>query len=293
MSTRADKAGAIYGIAAYVAWGLFPIYFKAVKEVDAGEILCHRIVWSAVFLVGLMGLRGRLGEARAALRDRRVLATLLATTLLIAVNWYTFIWATTHRHVLQASLGYFINPLVNVLLGYVFLGERLRPWQKFSVGLAGAGVLFLTVSYRQTPSIALILALSFGFYGLLRKTVRVEAMTGLTVETLLLAPAATAWLAYLAGQGRLTFGHASASLDALLLAAGVVTALPLLWFTVAARRLRLSTLGFLQYISPTGHFLLGVLVYSEPFASADAMAFGLIWLALTLYSIDTLRQRGV
>ncbi|HOB73299.1 MAG TPA: EamA family transporter RarD [Phycisphaerae bacterium] len=291
MRDRTAKIGVLCGVAAYLSWGLFPIYFKAVKQVDAGEILCHRIVWSAVFLAVLMALRGRWGDVVAALRDRRVVLTLLGSTILIAINWFTYILATIHAHVLQASLGYFINPLVSILLGYVFLGERLRPWQKASVTLAVAGVLFLTVNYGQVPSIALILAGSFGFYGLLRKTVRVEAMAGLTVETALLAPLAAGWLVYLAAGGRLSFGHAPTTVNVLLLLAGVVTSVPLLWFTTAARRLRLSTLGFLQYLAPTGQFLLGVLAYSEPFTRADAVAFGLIWAGLAIYSVDTLRRK--
>jgi chloramphenicol-sensitive protein RarD len=291
MSERSAKTGVLCGVAAYLVWGLFPIYFKAVESVEPGEILCHRIIWSAVFLAVLLGLRGRWGLAMAAIRNRRVLLTLLASTLLIGVNWYAFIIATTRGHLLQASLGYYINPLVNILLGYVFLGERLRPWQKVSVVLAGMAVLFLTVSLGEIPSLALVLAGSFAFYCLLRKTVRVEAMAGLAVDTALLTPAAAVWLVWLATRHQLSFGTVSPTQTVLLLSAGVITAVPLLWFTVAARRLRLSTLGFLQYITPTGHFLLGVLVYSEPFTRAHEITFACIWVALVIYSADTFRQR--
>ena len=284
--------GVAYGIAAYGWWGLVPVYFKAVATVPAVEVLAHRILWSVVLLAVWMRLRGRWPAAAAAMRNRRTVITLLATTVLIAGNWYVFIWAVANDHVLQASLGYFINPLVNVLLGFVFLGERLRTWQTLAVGLAAAAVLYLTLVCGQFPWIALVLAGTFGFYGLLRKTAKVDAPVGLTVETTLLLPLALAYLTYVGVEGELAFGARSRWTDLLLVLAGAVTALPLLWFTNAVRRLRLATLGFLQYIAPTGHFLLAVGLYHEPFTAAHGITFGCIWTALAIYSIDTARSAG-
>jgi chloramphenicol-sensitive protein RarD len=294
MSERAAKVGVLYGVAAYGAWGLFPIYFKAVASVPPAEVLAHRIVWSSLFLAALLRIRGRWSQAVVAVSDRRVLLTLLGSTSLIGLNWFVFIYAISSDQVLQTALGYYINPLVNVLLGFVFLRERLRIWQRISVALAGTGVLYLAVSFGEAPWIALILAATFGLYGLLRKTVRVEPMAGLTVETALLMPCGVAYLAWLAARGDIVFGPAPLSLDLLLVTAGVLTAIPLLWFTNAARRLRLTTLGFLQYIAPTGQFLLAVLVYDEPFQAAHGITFAFIWTALAIYSIDAaLRARQV
>ena len=281
-----SRAGVIYGVAAYGLWGVFPLYFKAIRTVPVFEVLAHRIIWSFVFLLVLMLWRHNWPAARQALRSRQTLLILCATTLLIAGNWLVFIWAITHDHVLQASLGYFINPLVNVLLGVVFLRERLRRGQTISVGLATVGVAYLTIKLGQFPVLALFLALTFGSYGLLRKVVKVEAMAGLTVETALLAPAAVGFLAYQMHQGQAVFGAGPLTLNLLLLAAGFVTATPLLWFTEAARRLRLATLGFLQYLSPTGHFLCAVLIFREPFSPTHLIAFVFIWTALAIYSVE-------
>jgi chloramphenicol-sensitive protein RarD len=283
------RAGVMYGLAAYAWWGLVPIYFKAVAHVPAMEVLAHRIVWSVVLLAVLMRVYGRWRAAIESLRTRQTVITLCGTTLLLAVNWFTFIWAVAHEEVLQASLGYFINPLLNVLLGFVFLRERLRRWQTFSVALAAAGVTYLTISYGQMPYIALILATTFGFYGLLRKTAKVDALVGLTVETMLIGPFALAYLIYLGVGGVGLFGTVSLTTDGLLALAGVVTAVPLLWFANAARRLRLSTLGFLQYIAPSGHFLLAVVAYGEAFTVTHLITFTCIWIALAIYSIDTAR----
>ena len=283
------RAGVIYGVAAYSWWGLVPIYFKAVVSVPAMQILAHRIVWSVVLLAGLILVQNRWRAVVTALRDRRTAATLCGTAILIAANWLVFIWAVANDCVLQASLGYFINPLVNVLLGFVFLGERLRRWQSFSVLLAMIGVTYLTVTYGEFPWIAFVLAFSFGFYGLLRKTASADSVSGLAVETTLLAPLAVAYLCYLAVEGSGSLGTVSRGMDGLLLAAGVVTAVPLVWFAKAARRLRLATLGFLQYIAPMGHFLLAVVLYDEPFTQSHLISFMCIWVALLVYSMDTAR----
>jgi chloramphenicol-sensitive protein RarD len=280
------RTGAFYGLAAYGWWGLAVIYFKAVAHVPPLEVLAQRVVWSLPLLFGLLALRGRLGEIRAALRDRRTLAILLVTTLLIGSNWLIYIVAVSTGHILQSSLGYYINPLVNVVLGMAFLGERLRPAQWASVLLATAGVLYLALSYGRPPWFALSLAGTFALYGLLRKTVRAEGSVGLTVETTLLLPAALGFLLVQGMRGSLAFGHVSLPTDLLLAASGLVTAMPLIWFANAIRRLPLTTMGFLQYLSPTLQFLLAVAVYGEPFTRAHLLTFGCIWTALALYSVD-------
>lgn len=283
------RVGVLYATAAYGLWGVFPVYFKLVATVPALEVLAHRIIWSLVFLLGLLLARHRLRGALSVLRDRRTLITLGLTTLLIATNWLLFIWAVTHDLVLQASLGYFINPLVSVLLGFLFLRERLRRWQTAAVVLAGLGVGCMTLLAGQFPGLALYLAVSFGLYGLLRKVARVESLVGLAVETGLLTPLALGFLVTQMIRGQAVFGAGSTELSLLLMLAGVITATPLLAFTAAARRLRLATLGFLQYLAPTGHFLLAVLAFGEPFTRAHLATFACIWAALAIYSIDTLK----
>ncbi len=287
-SQRVARVGVLYAVGAYGLWGVFPVYFKLVRQVPAVEVLAHRIIWSLVLLVILLAVRGNWSVLRAALSRRRNLVTLGATTLLIASNWLLFIWAVAHDYVLQASLGYFINPLVNVLLGFVFLRERLRRWQTLAVALAAVGVTYMTVAGGQFPGMALFLAGSFGLYGLLRKVANIEALVGLTIETGLLTPLAGAYLAYQMAVGRAVFGS-RLDLSLILLLAGVITATPLLWFTEAARRLRLATLGFIQYLAPTGHFLLAVAAFGEPFTRAHLVTFGCIWAALAIYTFDTAR----
>lgn len=289
-----SRAGVAYGLACYLWWGLVVVYFKAVAHVPPTEVLAHRVVWSLVLLSILMRFKDRWPVALAAVRDRRTLLTLMGSATLVAANWFVFIWAVGHGRVVEASLGYFINPLVNVLLGFVFLGERLRPLQWLSVGLATVAVGTLTARVGHLPWIALVLAFSFGFYGLLRKTASVGAMEGLTIETILLSPAALVYLVTLAGRQEIRFAAGSRATDGLLVFSGVVTALPLLWFSNAARRLRLATVGFLQYLAPSLQLLLGVVVYGEPFGRDHQVAFGLIWTALALYSFETMRgQRSL
>ncbi len=285
-----ERAGVAYGLAAYLWWGFGPVYFKAVSHVPALEVLAHRVLWSAALLVVLMLALGRRADLGAALRNRRTRLTLMGSMSLVAVNWFVFIWAVNHGHVLQASLGYFVNPLLNVALGTVFLRERLRRPQVVAVALALVGVVWLSVGLGEPPTIALLLAGSFGFYGLLRKTVAADGMTGLTAETVMLLPAALAYLAYLGASGHLVFAHHDRGTDLLLVAAGAVTALPLLWFANAARRLRYATVGLLQYLAPTGQFLLAVAVYDEAFTRAHLVSFAFIWAGLALYSFDAIRS---
>lgn len=285
------RIGLVYGLGAYTFWGLSVFYFKAIASVPPLEILAYRILWSVPLLLAWLWARGRLGDLRAVLRTRRTVAILLVTTALIASNWLVFILAVATGRVLQASLGYYINPLLNVFLGMVFLGERLRPVQWISVLLAASGVAYLTVSLGSPPIISLILAVTFGLYGLLRKTVPAEGPVALTVETGMLLPAAIGFVIIQTGRGEMAFLHTSRTIDLLLPLSGVVTTLPLLWFTNAVRRLRLTTIGFLQYLSPSLQLLLAVVVYKEPFTRTHLVTFLCIWAALALYSLDALRRR--
>lgn len=275
-----------YGILAYLIWGFFPVYFKALAGVPPLQVVCHRIVWSVLFLWLIIAWRGRWGTIRNAFRDHRALALLTVSALLIAANWLVFIIAVGRAQVIQSSLGYFITPFVSVLLGFLFFQERLRRLQLVSLLLAAVGVLLLTLQYGRFPWVAMVLALTFGSYGLFRKIVTVDSLTGLTVETLLLGPAALGYLVFISWQGSGAFPAQGAQTSSLLVLAGVATAVPLLLFASAARRLRLATIGFLQYITPTLHFLLAVLLYREPFTRAHLLSFLFIWSGLCCYSYD-------
>jgi chloramphenicol-sensitive protein RarD len=282
-------AGLGYGILAYLIWGVFPVYFKALAAVPALQVVSHRIVWSVLFLWIIIGWRGTWQDLQDAFRNRRALMLLTASALLIATNWLVFIIAVGHAQVIQSSLGYFMTPFISVLLGVVFLQERLRRIQLLSLILAAIGVLLLTGQYGRFPWVALILALTFGSYGLLRKIVAVDSLTGLTVETLLLGPAALGYLIFVSWQGNSAFAAHGPLTGSLLVLAGVATAVPLLLFASAARRLRLATIGFLQYTTPTMHFLLAVLLYKEPFTRAHLTSFLFIWSGLCCYSYDAWR----
>lgn len=278
-----------YGLLAYGAWGLIPLYYHAIMPVvGSAEIMAHRIVWSVVFLAGVLSMRGQWPLVAELVRRRRTLLTLLASTVLIAGNWFTFIYAVESKQVLQASLGYFINPLVSILLGFVFLGERLRAAQQVAVVIAFSGVLYLTIQGGQIPTISLILAFSFGLYGLLRKVVPIRPQAGLLVETTLLSPLAVGYMVYLAARGEAAFLNHSRAMDLLLLCNGLITTLPLIWFTNAAMRLRLATIGFMQYLAPTGQFLLAVLAFDEAFDWQRGLSFALIWIALAVYTSDAI-----
>ena len=280
------STGAIYAALAFAAWGIFPLYFRQIAHVPSGEILIHRIVWSLVFVLIVLSLRRQWGWLKPVLRQPKVLAAFTASALLLSVNWLTYIWAVNNGHVIDASLGYFINPLVNVLLGYTVLHERLRRMQWIALGLAAGGVLWLTIQAGHLPWIALALAGSFGLYGLLRKVATLGALEGLTLETLLLAPIAAIVLGVWMFNGSSTFPAADASTNAWLIAAGPITAIPLLLFAAGARRISLTTLGLLQYIGPTLQLALGLWLFHEPFSAARLLGFGLIWLALAVYSAE-------
>jgi chloramphenicol-sensitive protein RarD len=278
--------GALYAVLAYSAWGLLPLYWKYFHQVPALEVLSHRILWSMVFLAGVLLVQQRRSELQTLWQTPRYIAVLLGTALLLTLNWGIYIYAVNADHVVEASLGYFINPLINVLLGFIFLKEKLHLWQKIAVLLATAGVLNFIAHFGQVPWIALILAFTFGLYGLLRKVVPVAPMVGLAVETLLVTPLALLAIGYWTVTSTGHFGQ-SWLLTLLFIGAGVVTSFPLLWFNNAAKRLRLSTLGFFQYLAPSLQLILGVFLYREPFTPTHTVTFSCIWLALAIYSTSS------
>ena len=288
MDAKQTRQGIFFALAAYFMWGIAPAYFKLIQQVSADEILTHRIIWSFFFMLALITLGRNWAKVRAACQNRKRLLLLAITALLIGGNWLLFIWAVNNHHMLEASLGYFINPLVNVLLGMLFLGERFRRMQWVAVALAFTGVLVQLWQFGSLPIIGLGLAFSFAFYGLLRKKIAIDAQTGMLIETLWLLPVAAAYLFLFADSPT---SHLSAnpwSLNLLLVAAGIVTTVPLLCFTAAATRLRLSTLGFFQYLGPTLMFLLAVTFYGETVGQDKLVTFGFIWAALILFTLDAL-----
>jgi chloramphenicol-sensitive protein RarD len=292
-ASRTQRDGLALGIGAYALWGLLPLYLKLLHGVGSGEVLAHRIVWSLLLLAILAVALGRAGEIRAAARGRTLLLLGLSA-MLITINWIGYIWAILNGHALEGSLGYFINPMVNVALGVAVLGERIRPVQIAAVGIAVVGVALLAVANLLTGGggawwLSLLLPVSFGLYGLVRKVAAIDALGGLVVETLLLAPPALLWLLYAEWQGTAAFGH-DLRLDLLLAAAGLVTAVPLLMFTGAARRLRYATLGLIQYILPTLVFFEAVLLFGEPLRTVQLVTFGLIWTGCALYAFDSVRE---
>lgn len=286
--STAFRAGIAYAIGAYCWWGCAPLYFKLIAHVAPTLVLAHRILWSALLLAALVASRRQWREVQAGLSSRRTLGWLLVSTLLVAANWLIFIYAVAADRVVEASLGYFINPLFTVLLGTIFLRERLRPAPWAAAALAGAALAYLSLTRAGLPWIALALPLSFGFYSLIRKQLPIGPVPGLLIETLLLAPAAVPYLAW---------AHASPDADAantlptlvLLALSGVVTALPLLWFVAAAQRLPLTTIGFLQYLNPTMQFLTAVVLFGEPFDRDRLIAFTLIWAAVGIFLADLVR----
>ncbi|PSW03407.1 EamA family transporter RarD [Photobacterium lipolyticum] len=292
MEEQAKKTqrGVILALAAYTMWGIAPIYFKALQQVSALEILSHRVIWSFFFLAGLIYISKGWGKIRAIFRQPKTLIMLTATALLVGTNWLIFIWAVNNNYMLDASLGYFINPLFNVILGMLFLGERLRSLQWVAVALAACGVAVQLIQFGSLPWIALALAGSFGCYGLLRKKINLDAQTGLFLETCVLLPLAAIYILLITDSPTANFADNPLNLNLLLMAAGIVTTLPLLCFTGAATKLKLSTLGFFQYIGPSLMFLLAVLIYDEPFTLDNGMTFVFIWAALVLFSFDGIKS---
>jgi chloramphenicol-sensitive protein RarD len=288
---RGMNRGLWLGAGAYILWGLLPLYLKLLTGVPAVQVLAHRVIWSLLLLAVVVVVLGRLRGVRAAARGR-TLALLAVSATLIAINWLTYIWAVQHAHVLEASLGYFINPLVNVALGVAVLGERVSPVQKLAVAIAAIGVAVMALSGGGAIWISLVLAVSFGLYGLIRKVAAIDALGGLTVETLLLAPLSLVVLAYVGAVGEAAFGQ-TRPLDLLLILAGPVTAAPLLLFAAAARRLKLATLGLLQYLGPTLQFGEAVLLFGEPLRPVHLVTFAAIWTGCALYAWDAWRGSRV
>ncbi len=284
------RIGLFCGLGAYAAWGVLPIYFKALAAISPILIVAHRIVWSLVALAVLVTLLKGWPAVRAAARNRKVLATLALTAMLIAVNWLIYVYAINSGHVLAGSLGYYLNPLANILLGRFFLGEHLLKRQWAAVAIAAAGVAVLATGALDTLWLSLMLCFSFATYGLLRKQVAVDSISGLTVETIILAPIAIIYLLFEVNRGSAIFGQ-SGSEVALLIGAGIISTTPLLLFTEAARRLPYATVGMLQFIAPTVQFLLAVLFYGEQFTRTHAVAFAAIWIAVALYMSGILAQR--
>jgi chloramphenicol-sensitive protein RarD len=281
-----ETFGFWYGLAAYASWGVFPLYWKLLSDVPVPEVISHRIVWSALLLFAWVAARGQLPVLRASVARPGVLKAYAIASVLIATNWGAFIWAVGAGHVVETSLGYFINPLLSVLLAVFVLGERLRPAQWASVAIAATGVLYIAITHGEVPWISLVLATSFAFYGLAKKRAPLGSVHGLTLETGLLVVPAAALLAWSESQGSAALFHRAATTDALLVGAGLVTIVPLLLFASAAQRIPLLWIGLLQYIAPTLQLAIGVLVFREPFESDRVIGFSLVWAALILFALE-------
>ena len=278
--------GIWYALGAYIIWGLFPLYWKQIQHVPAPQLLGHRVLWSCLILVGILLLAHQWRTFRDTALQRPIVRIYSAAALLIGFNWLVYVWAVNAGFIIEASLGYFINPLISILLGVIFFRERLRPWQWVSIGLAAIGVIYLTFTYGRLPWIALTLALSFGLYGLVKKAAPLGSLYGLTLETGLLFLPALIYLVYSERAGQGAFLHTGAGSDLLMAGAGLITTVPLLMFASAVRRIPLSLVGILQYITPTLQFLCGVLIYGEPFSSARLIGFGIVWGGLIVFVME-------
>ncbi|WP_042144022.1 EamA family transporter RarD [Paucisalibacillus sp. EB02] len=286
MEKSTDRLGIVFAVGAYVLWGFLPIYWKFIDYVPAGEILAHRIIWSFVFMVVIVLMvrkwPGFIRECKLILKDKKKFISITMASIVISINWLTYIWAVNSDHVLQASLGYYINPLVSIILAIIVLKEKLTKSQTVSVALAGMGVLYLTFSYGVFPWVSLLLAVTFALYGLFKKVVDIPAMYGLTIETMIITPIAFIYLFFLP-ENTFSFQTINTSENAILMGAGIVTAIPLLLFASGAKRIPLAMVGFLQYIAPTLMLIIGVFIYHETFSLEHLISFGLIWLALLIY----------
>jgi len=278
-------AGAYFAITAYTIWGLAPLYFRAVSAVSSFEIIAHRVVWSVVLLFAVLAVTRQLGSLRVSTKQ---LLILFVTAALLSINWLVFVSAVTQGQVIATSLGYFINPLVSVFLGLIFLRERLRPLQWLALGIAFSGVSVQVISLGELPLISLTLAFSFGFYGLIRKQVNLPSIAGLTLETLIALPFALGYLAYLNESTALAFGQSSWSLDALLIAGGAITSVPLMCFAAAVTRLPLAIAGLFQYLAPSLSLILAIFVFGEPFSQVQLISFGCVWLSLGVFTAESL-----
>lgn len=284
------SSGLFAAFAAYVIWGILPVFWKALDSVDSFEVLCHRITWSFLFLLPLMFFKGRLGGLVAVLRSPRNAFGLLFSGFLLAANWYLYIWAIAKGMIVETSLGYYINPLVNILFGIAFFREKTGPLVRLAIAIAAASVAYQVVALGTFPFVPLGLAFSFGVYALLRKLLFVQAIPGLFVETLVVLPFALLWLLTQAGEGNSVFFRGDYGIDGLLIGAGFITTVPLILFAYGARRIRMTTLGLLQYVCPTCQLVLGVFVYGETFTMDKLVSFGCIWVALALYTWESLRK---
>ncbi len=286
-----SSRGFVLGAAAYTMWGLFPLYWPLLEPAGAVEILAHRVAWSLVTMVALVFLVRRTRSMRALLADRRTRLILTGAAIVIAVNWGTYIWGVNNEHVVETSLGYFINPLVTVLMGVLVLSERLRPLQWAALGIAALAVVGLTVEYGRPPWVALTLAFSFGLYGLAKKQASAGAVESLTFETVVLTPIALGYIGYLVWSGTSQFGENGPGHVVLMALTGVVTAIPLICFGAAATRVSLTTIGLLQYLAPTIQFALGVLLFEEPMPTMRWVGFGLVWVALVIFTVEAVNHR--
>lgn len=284
------KKGILYAVGAYLMWGLFPLYWKQLETIPALQLIGHRIAWSFILLIIVIFIARQWKDFRAALNAKTIRIYLIAAVL-ISVNWFTYVWAVNNGFVVETSLGYYINPLFSVLLGVIVFRERLRPIQWIPIALAAAGVFYLTATYGSLPWIALTLAFTFGLYGLVKKTAPLSSLYGLTLETGLLFLVAVAYLLYSEFTGQGAFLRSGPKADLMMVGAGLVTTVPLLLFAYAAQRVPLTTLGILQYINPTMQFLLGVLLYKEPFTQNRLIGFGMVWAGLILFWIEGLYAR--
>jgi chloramphenicol-sensitive protein RarD len=282
--------GFIYGIAAYVLWGFLPLYWKLLDKIPATEILAHRILWSFMFVCTILYFNGNLLKCKEVFKDKLNIVRISCATVFITINWGTYIWAVNSDHIVEASMGYYMNPLIVVVLGVVILKERLNTWQIVSLIMATIGVGIVTISYGQIPWISLILALSFGLYGLMKKMIPVGSTVSLALETAILMPLTLIYIIFRQVSGIGALGNISAATTFILIGTGIATALPLLWFSEGARRIPLSSIGFLQYISPTISLVLGIFVFGEQFTQTHIISFGFIWGGLIIYSISQVKQ---
>lgn len=281
-----EAQGYIYAVLAFVFWGLVPIYFKLISTVSATEILAHRIIWSVALLFGMMFLSRQFGAFRLLIKDIHKIKYLVLSAFLVSLNWLVFIWAVGHNMIAESSLGYYINPLVNFALGIIFFKDRPSFWQKIAIALAFIAIFYQVITLGSVPIVSLLLAFSFAFYGLIRKQINLPSMTGLYIETLILFPVALLYFGYLVSSNNNAFVFPPNAISWLLILAGVITVIPLLWFNAAATRISLVHLGFFQYIGPTVSFLLAIFVYDEVLVPEKLTSFVLIWIALAIFSVD-------
>jgi chloramphenicol-sensitive protein RarD len=286
-----DKKGLLFALGAYFIWGLFPIYWKTIQHVPALQLIGHRIVWSFLLLMLILSVGGNIKGLAAKMTDLKILRIYALAALLIGVNWLLYVWAVNAGFIVETSLGYFINPLISVVLGMIFFRERLRPLQWIPVVLAGIGVAYLTISYGRLPWIALVLAFSFGFYGLVKKMAPLSSANGLTLETGILFVPALGYLLFAEWTGAGAFTHTGPGADLLMVGAGLVTTIPLLMFAGAAHRIPLTTVGLMQYLAPTLQFLIGVFIYHEPFSTQQLIGFGIVWVGLLVFAGESLYHR--